>query len=524
MIHNSAESLRASAFLSIATAVVFSLLSPGPRLPQRSASANPKPWGLVQFGSSDRTLAAGFDWAKQQALTYVFTGDPVGNWYEAALPGRSAFCMRDVSHQSIGAQVLGLAEFNRNMLKKFAASIAASRGWAGYWEINKYDQPAPVDYKNDQDFWFNLPANFDVVNTCYQVYRWTGDDTYLNDSVFLNFYERTLNDYIHHWDKDGVGIPESFPEYGHRGLGSYDENPNLHIKIGGDLMAAEYAAYMAYANIAVLRKDSATARALREKAAALRKRFNDDWWDWRRQVFNTALLSDDKFYFGSSDAFMPLWFGLIEPGDRLQHELGLVTGLRSAGALLAERQDVRDAQETEAELATQLARAGVEEMSYVPEIAYRYGRDDRGYAVLVALMDPGLRRREYPEVSFSVIRTIAVGLMGIDPDPAERLLATRSHLTKRTAWAKLEDVPVFNNRIAVSHSGVSESTLINEEGPRIQWKAEFPGSIPKLLVDGKAKPAEAELDAAGDTESYVIVAVSSGRKVTVRTLSHAANR
>ena len=517
------KSLTASAFLSIATAIVFSLLPPSLLLWQRSAPANPKPWGLVQFESSDQTLAAGFDWAKQQALAYVFTGDPVGDWYEAALPGRSAFCMRDVSHQSIGAQVLGLAEFNRNMLKKFAASIAASRGWAGYWEINKYDQPAPVDYNNDRDFWFNLPGNFDVVNTCYQVYRWTGDDTYLNDSVFLNFYQRTLSDYIYHWDKDRVGIPESFPEYGHRGLASYDENPNLHIKIGGDLLGAEYAAYMAYANIAALRKDSVTAGALREKAAALRKRFNDDWWDARWQVFSTVLLSDDRFYFESSNAFMPLWFGLIEPGDRLQHELDLITHLPSAAAFPAEGRDVRDAHETEAELAAQLPRPGVEEMSYIPEIAYRYGRDDRGYAVLVALMDPGLKRREYPEVSFSVIRTIAVGLMGINPDPAERLLATRSHLTKQTAWAKLEEVPVFNNRIAVSHSGLSESTFINEEGPPIQWKAEFPGSIPRLLVDGTAKPAEAELDAAGNTESYVIVPVGSGRKVSVGALPDAGN-
>jgi hypothetical protein len=41
-------------------------------------------------------------------------------------------------------------------------------------------------------------------------------------------------------------------------------------------------------------------------------------------------------------------------------------------------------------------------MSYLPEIAYRYGKDARGYALLLALTDPALKRREYPEVSFSV--------------------------------------------------------------------------------------------------------------------------
>ena len=83
----------------------------------------------VSLDSSDKLLRQGFAWAKTQALAYVFsastTGDPVGDWYEAALPGREAFCMRDVAHQSTGAQALGLAHYTYNMLYKFAANIAA---------------------------------------------------------------------------------------------------------------------------------------------------------------------------------------------------------------------------------------------------------------------------------------------------------------------------------------------------------------------------------------------------------------
>jgi hypothetical protein len=69
----------------------------------------------------------GFNWAKQQALAYAFDGDPVGPWYEAALPGREAFCMRDASHQGVGAHALGLARRNLNMLKRFAENISESR-------------------------------------------------------------------------------------------------------------------------------------------------------------------------------------------------------------------------------------------------------------------------------------------------------------------------------------------------------------------------------------------------------------
>lgn len=104
----------------------------------------------ISFTSDDAVLVEGFEWAKQQAMAYVHRGnDPVGYWYEAALPGRSAFCMRDVSHQLVGAQLLGLADINKNLLTKFVSAIAESRDWCGYWEINKWNRPAPVDYQSD---------------------------------------------------------------------------------------------------------------------------------------------------------------------------------------------------------------------------------------------------------------------------------------------------------------------------------------------------------------------------------------
>src|SRR5215471_13472225 len=65
--------------------------------------------GQLDFDTSDANLNTAFAWARRQALAYAFRGDPVGDWYEAALPGRQAFCMRDVSHQAMGAHALGLA-------------------------------------------------------------------------------------------------------------------------------------------------------------------------------------------------------------------------------------------------------------------------------------------------------------------------------------------------------------------------------------------------------------------------------
>jgi hypothetical protein len=153
--------------------------------------------------------------------------------------------------------------------------------------------------------------------------------------------------------------------------------------------------------------------------------------------------------------------------------------------------------------------------SYIPEIAYRYGRNDSPYSALLALTDPELKRREYPEVSFSVIRTIAVGLMGIAPDASTRTVKTVSHLTKETEWAKLENVPVFGNLITVSHLGLDQTTFRNQSGAPIQWQAAFPGSFTTLILDDRAVKARVKQNAPV-TESFIIVNLESGQQKTVR--------
>ena len=158
------------------------------------------PVSNLQFESPNKKLTQAFQWAKSQALDYAHdASDPVGPWYEAALPGRDSFCMRDVSHQTTGAAALGLFPQNRNMLERFAAAVSPSRDWAGYWEIDKSGHPSAADYLNDNDFWYNLPANFDLLDSIFRMWRWTGDDTYLNDLSFQRFFKATATDYGNAW-------------------------------------------------------------------------------------------------------------------------------------------------------------------------------------------------------------------------------------------------------------------------------------------------------------------------------------
>ena len=449
----------------------------------------PAQQGRVVFESSDKRLAAGFAWAKRQALAYVFHGDPVGDWYEAALPNRNAFCMRDVSHQSGGAQVLGLAPVTANLLRKFARNIADSRDWCTFWEINKWDKPAPVDYTSDSDFWYCLPANFDVLNCCYRQYLATGDRSYLEDPVFLNFYQRTVSDYIKRWDKDGDGIPESYRKYGRRGIGSYTEDLKLHALVGGDLVTAEFAAFEAYARIQELRGNPSAEAEYQGKADTLRALYNGKWWDAKKDRFYTSLLPDGSFHERDPVSPFDLWFGVPEDGLRTWRALDRLLGQTAAD---------------------------VEELSYIPEIAYRYGRNAAGYAALMLLTDPKLERREYPEISFAVVGAIAAGTMGIRADAARGLVETLPRLTREKDWAEVRHLPALGNQIGVKHLGTWETQFTNESGPPIRWKAAFPGQVDVLLVEGRRSEKFTERGVNGQQKSYVILTVTAGQTREVR--------
>ncbi|MGB8958338.1 MAG: hypothetical protein WCC00_04940, partial [Candidatus Aminicenantales bacterium] len=357
-----------------------------------------RPESPLELETPDTKLAAAFAWAKGQALEYVFPaaayGDPVGDWYEAALPSRFAFCMRDVSHQATGAHVLGLAAFNRNMLGQFARGISPSRDFCSYWEIDKWARPAPVDYRNDKDFWYNLPANFDVLDACWRQYLWTGDRAYLEDPAFLEFYRLTVDDYIKAWDKDGDGVPEHRPDYGNRGLGGYDEGPfSDRTMFGADLVAVTARALDSYAQMVgwIGGRGESEASALRERAAALRGRFDAEWWNESRGLYADFALADGSLAFEEQfwSGVFPLYFGLLPAGPRREATLRRILGREPEG---------------------------IEVESYLPEVFYRYGADDAAYAEILALTDPAKKRREYPEVPFAVIGAVATGLIGLEPN------------------------------------------------------------------------------------------------------------
>jgi hypothetical protein len=395
--------------------------------------------------------------------------------------------MRDVSHQATGAHALGLAAFNRNMFGKFARATGPSRDYCSYWEIDKWDRPAPVDYKNDQDFWYNLTANFDVLDACWRQYLWTGEKAYVEDPAFVAFYRQSVKEYIEAWDKDRDGIPEHRPEYGYRGLGGYDEGPfSDNALYASDLIAAMARAFESYSGFLEIRGETASAAALRERAAGLRTMYDGSWWSDEKakyadgRVQGGALVFQDLIWNG----VFPLYFGFVPAGPRRDATL----------------RRIRDAEPE-----------GIEIESYLPELFYRYGEEDAAYARILALADPAKERREYPEVPYAVVGAMTTGLMGVTPDARTRTIETRSGLTAATAWAALRNLPVFDGFIDVRHDGRQRTSLTVRSGSRIVWKAAFAGAWDEIEIDGASVKAARGVDEAGRPISWVTVELVPGQ-------------
>jgi hypothetical protein len=488
--------------VSCACALVIALaawrFSKKPATPPAETIAPPsaRAVGAVELESSDPQLVRSFQWAKERALGYMHTGDPVGDWYESTAGGRYAFCMRDVSHQSAGAAVLGLAGHTRNMLHHFAASISESRDWAGYWEINKDGFPAPVDYQDDRHFWYCLPANFDVMQASYRQFLWTGDASYF-DSVFSNFYDRTATDYVSTWDRNNDGLMESSPRTRPRGIPSYYQHEPFPL-IGADLVAAQYEGYRVYAAIERQRgaRGSLSQKLAEEyeaKAQGLRVRFNTEWWNPIQNRHYSLMLPNHKFYSGylPEGNVFALLFRLTDDG------------LKTEAALdsLEKNRPQFDQQ-----------------LSYFPEILFQYGRNDSAYRYLLELTDPNFRGRGMPEIVFSVVGAVATGMAGISPDARNHLVETLPRLPKAVDWLKLSHVPVLRNEVTVRHRGV-ETVFTNQAGPPLQWKASFPIdsalASPRILVDGVSVPTTVQ-QRFNQAVVSVLVSVASGQTRTAK--------
>ena len=454
----------------------------------------------LDFHSSNASLNESFRWAKGQALHYVRSNGSIGPWYEAALPGRNAFCMRDVSHQTEGAAALGLSDANRNMLHRFAESAAASRDWAAYWEIDGDGNASAFDYKSDADFWFTLPANFDVLDAATRMWRWTGDDFYRSDPAFQSFYRQTLTHYIAQWQLEPDAIPtrtrianQHQPKgefVNSRGIPSYVEGPS-DFTFGTDLLAAEYRAMRSYKEIATGEQNEELALRSQATADEIQHMLETVAWDAKHGHFYGSIRPDLTGY-GSGDT-LALYFDAVKDPGHIRGALDYIANPAYWSTI------------------------NIEEETYVPLVLFRYARPDAAYRVLFDLTAPGKLRREYPEVSYSAIAAIVSGVMGIEPSHAgdDYDVQTLAQPPTKSDELSISGLPIKANRLEIAHSGDRSTRLSNTSGPSIRWKAAFAGNHAQLLVNGHPVKATPDRSRAGLQACFAIVIVKPGKTAVV---------
>jgi hypothetical protein len=428
----------------------------------------------VRFHSSDPELEAAWNWAKEKALSYVRQGDPVGPWYEAALPGRDAFCMRDVAHMSTGAAVLGLDEQNKNMLKKFADNVSDSKDWCSFWEITSEYQPAPVDYVNDKDFWYNLPANFDVMDACFRMYFWTGDQDYLKNRSFLSFYGRTINDYAYRWNLQADSVlhrnrimnlpegatPENHKFYDKRGIPGYYEAAGGKMQVGVDLLAVMYAANKWFQHYVNRNKEDDTWLRESEKIKSI---IENEFWDEEKGRFRLLRYTDGTYAYnvgeGSDFSYALLHYKAITDPVMVQSVLNDYL-LNKSGY-------------------------NIEIASHLPNIFFKNERPEDGISMLKYLANPATPRRDYPENPYAIVGAFVTGLMGISPEAPNQLLTTYSGIRDPNATAMVSELPVMGKKIDLMHRGKHTSILRNHSDEPIFWAPYLYGDQESWYINGK---------------------------------------
>lgn len=456
---------------------------------------------ISRFTCSDQKLEHAYEWARGMALSYAHDGeDPVGCWYEAALPMREAFCMRDVSHQSVGAHILGLQRHTKNMMHRFAENISESKDWCTYWEINRYNRPAPADYDNDNEFWYNLNANFDVIFACLKMYDWTADEDYLSEKSMRRFYELSAEEYAERWmlrpDKimnrpRYMNAPENFDPSKNfhtcRGLGSYVENFR-DLTVGVDLVAALYAGYKAFAQMNETLGHEVEARKYFDEAKRYRDLLETRWWNEKGYYYNSYWTQSHEFCRGDGSPLV-LWFEATENPDRIR---------ATVKEILAKKWNV-------------------ENLSSFPMLFYRLGYDREALECLGEL--PSMPRSEYPEVSYGVVEGIVSGMMGLLPNARENKVVTLSRLPDDKTTATVENVPVFGGYVSLSHVGYSQSTLTNNTGREMIWEVNFAGEFKFFEISGaKVAPQIAENEM-GKRISTLRLIIKQGQTIQVKALS-----
>ncbi|WP_411168045.1 hypothetical protein ACH36K_13020 [Clostridium sp. MB05] len=478
--------------------------------------------------SSNKFLEDSFNWSVDKTEQFVMTGktglvnrdennnDGSGTAkyipsYWAGYYDRTAFYGRDFVHQATGGQISGLKDENFSMFKTFAKNATESRKWYTFWAINFDGTPHTIDYKNDDLFVREVPAQFELVEKAYEQYLWTGDERYIFDDDLWNFYTKVLTDYISlHDDQNTNGIAEGYGGI-FQGSCTYNERGKFPIE-AADAIGSQYQATLAYAGMLSERGEDKEAKEWYDKAEALKKYFNEDWSvidpNSPNENYATVLQKDGKKLndFGKENSwFIPMKL-LSEPGERNDKYLDFISEKLGDGIGSTENSPLN-----------------IEAYTYIPEAYFPYNRNEEAWKwmkYIMSVKDQAHERAtqgtngDYPEISFTFISHTVEGLMGIEPDAGAHKVVTAPHLPGEVEWVNLDNLQMGDHELSIAHNGLTMTTLTNKASESLNWEARFYGDYKYINVNGEQVKAE-QKEVNGELVSYANVEVGANDTVSV---------
>lgn len=403
----------------------------------------------VRVESSMRDLAESFGWASARALEWVQTGrDPrFLPSYWAGLTDRPLFYSRDLAHQMLGAHLLGLDAENLAMLRHFAASATGARKWYPLWAFAFDGAPAAIDYRSDDDFVREIPAPFELVEKAVEQYRWTADERLLSTPEIAGFLHSTTTLFVEAHDVLGTGIAGAAGTGDiFAGTATYNEGARPpYLRVAADGLASQWAAHRAVGALDGGPVDPALVRRNRARAEHLEHTFAAEWWLPAEQHYACGFTAAGPATgFGLESTWFPAVKGILRAGPRAESHLAFLK------AAVENHPPIN-----------------IEAFTYLPEAFLRYGWDAEALRWIRYLAGS---RADYPEVPFTHVAHIAVGLTGLSPGPAAHTVRTRSHLPAGE-WLTVDAVGIGGSTVGVRHEGRDSTELWVTAGPGVTWTA-----------------------------------------------------
>ncbi|MEQ2443077.1 S-layer homology domain-containing protein [Pseudoflavonifractor sp. CLA-AP-H29] len=478
--------------------------------------------------SDNEILTEGFNWAVQKTNQFVMTGKsglinksesgagtgPVDYMpsYWAGYYDRTAFYGRDFVHQAVGGQIVGLWNENWNMFHTFAAFASESRDWYTGWAFNFDGSIYTLDYKNDNNFVREVPAQFELVEKAYKQYLWSGDRRYIEDETMWNFYTKVMTDFVELHDTNGNGIAEGTGGGIFSGSCTYNERGGQPIIEAGDAIGSQYQATLAYAAMLKERGELEESEAWYAKADELKRYFNEEWSVMPDDEDGTGLyaraLSTDGVTkyddFGKENSwFMPMKL-ITEPGARNDAYLDFIAD--EVGDHIGDKTN---------------SPSNIEAWSYLPDVFFPYNRANDAWKYMTYILsvkdDPHERpsqgtNGDYPEISFTIISQTVEGMMGMEADAYNHKVVTAPRLPDEVRNVSVKYIQMGDHELDLAHDGLTKSTLTNHSENALEWEARFYGEYKYVNVDGVQLSAQ-QKDVNGVTVSYVTVPVAANGTV-----------